>query len=180
MKHKLTIALLVIIITVPTSIYLTRKIKRSFQIDACLDKGCSWNYILEKCDCLDFWTNPTKFYWYSDYDPIKNKEFLVKGDSMNLIKLSPYQLVEILNTRKPECKIELIGITKDTIKIKIINDEYLSERMGSTGAFCYLGETVFTLTENDSINYVNIDMDYGSHASPGVYSRNDFKGLADY
>ncbi len=49
--------------------------------------------------------------------------------------------------------------------------------MGTTGAYCYLGETVFTLTENELIKYVEIEMDSGSHTSPGVYNRNDFKDL---
>jgi hypothetical protein len=90
---------------------------------------------------------------------------------------SPNELIEILNKRDQQPKIEYIDIVSDTILIQIINDEFLTEQMGTTGAHCYLGETVFTLTENDLIRYVEIEMDYGSHASPGIYNRNDFKDL---
>jgi hypothetical protein len=72
---------------------------------------------------------------------------------------------------------EYIDIISDTIIIQIINDGFLTEKMGTTGAYCYLGETVFTLTENDLIKFVKIEMDSGSHASPGIYNRNDFKDL---
>jgi len=179
MKYKLAIILLVILATAYSSYYITKKVKRYFQIDACLDQGCSWNTKLKKCDCIDFRTQPTNYYWHTEYDPIENTEFLVKGELMDSIGSSPFQLVEILNMRESECKIELKNITGDTANIKIINDEYLTERMGSTGAIGYIGETVFTLTEHDLIKFVNIQMEYGSHASPGVYSRNDFKGLTE-
>jgi len=49
--------------------------------------------------------------------------------------------------------------------------------MGTTGTYCYPGETVFILTENDLNRLDKIEMDYGSHASPGVYSRVDFSDL---
>lgn len=178
MKYKLAIIFLVILAVAYSSYYFTKKVKRSFEIDACLDKGCGWNDKLVKCDCLDIQTQPTDYYWHTDYDTTKNTEFLVKGELMDSIKSSPIQLVEFLNNRESESKIEWIEITGDTANIKILNEEYLAERMGSTGAYCYLGETVFTLTEHDSIKYVNIQMEYGSHAGPGVYSRNDFKSLS--
>ncbi|WP_282125350.1 hypothetical protein [Marinifilum flexuosum] len=49
--------------------------------------------------------------------------------------------------------------------------------MGTTGAYCFLGETIFTLTELDSINKVSIEMEVGSHAGPGVYTKDDFYDL---
>jgi hypothetical protein len=49
--------------------------------------------------------------------------------------------------------------------------------MGSTGAICYIAETVFTLTENEAIRFVNIQMNEGSHAIPGTYDRQSFGDL---
>ena len=60
---------------------------------------------------------------------------------MELIGQSPNELIEILNRRNAKSKLEYIEIIKDTIAIRIINDEYLSEQMETSGAHCYLGES---------------------------------------
>ena len=178
MNKKLIIWLLIIggIIAL---IFGTKWINRFFQIDSCLDRGGRWNYELNECE--EFYQiineNLADFYWKSNYDTVNNKEFLIKGRLMDSLGKSPNELIEILNKRNVQPKIEYIDIQSDTIKIQIINDEFLTEQMGTTGAYCYLGETVFTLTENDLIRFVKIEMDYGSHAGPGVYSRVDFADL---
>jgi hypothetical protein len=176
--RKLIIVILIIgiIITLILGIKWT---KQFFQIDSCLDKGGRWNYELNECDeYYDFnKKNLTDFYWNTDYDSVNNNEILIKGKLIDSLGKSPNELIEILNKRNLKPKIEYINSLSDTIQIRIINDEYLTEQMGTTGAYCYLGETVFTLTENELIKYVKIEMDSGSHASPGVYNRNDFKDL---
>ena len=178
MNKKLIIWLLIIggIIAL---IFGAKWINRFFQIDSCLDGGGRWNYELNECE--EFYQinneNLADFYWKSDYDTVNNKEFLIKGRLMDSLGKYPNELIEILNKRNAQPKIEYIDIQSDTIKIQIVNDEFLTEQMGTTGAYCYLGETVFTLTENDLIRFVKIEMDYGSHASPGVYSREDFADL---
>ena len=40
-----------------------------------------------------------------------------------------------------------------------------------------MAETVYTLTENDSIHFVEFEMNIGSHANPGVYSREDYEKI---
>ncbi|PKP32293.1 MAG: hypothetical protein CVT99_06030 [Bacteroidetes bacterium HGW-Bacteroidetes-16] len=178
MNKKLIIWLLIIggIIAL---IFGAKWITRILQIDSCLDRGGRWNYELNECEEFNQINNENlaDFYWKSDYDTVNNKEFLIKGRLMDSLGKSPNELIEILNKRNAQPKIEYIDIQSDTIKIQIVNDEFLTEQMGTTGAYCYLGETVFTLTENDLIRFVKIEMDYGSHASPGVYSRVDFADL---
>lgn len=161
------------------SIFGINKIIRLFQIDSCLDKGGRWNYELNVCEIIEKNSSVpnTSFYWHTEFDTILNIEYLIRGNFLDSISHTPFELIEILNNRKPKCKIEYIDQNRDTIHIRIINDEILSEQMGSTGAFCYLGETVFTLTEIDLIEFVSIDMNYGSHASPGIYQRKEFKEL---
>ena len=122
----------------------------------------------------------TDIHWHVVYDTILNKEYLVKGNLLDSISQSPVELIDILNRRESKCKIEYIDIKEDTISIRIIDEKYLTEQMGSTGAFCYLGETVFTLTEPDLIKFVRIEMEYGSHAGPGLFSRSDFKDLINW
>lgn len=115
--------------------------------------------------------------WRTDFDTITNREFLSRGHLLDSISASPEQFIKILNMRPAKCKIELIGVFGDTVKISIKNAAYLSEQMGSLGAECFMAETVFTLTEIDYVRYVKIEMDTGSHAGPGVFSRVDFERL---
>lgn len=160
-------------------IFGVKWIQRFLQVDSCLDRGGRWNYELNECE--EYYDinkeNLSDFYWKSDYDTACKREILIKGRLVDSLVQSPNELLEILNKRNQQPKIEYIDIISDTIKIKIINDEFLTEQMGTTGAYCYLGETVFTFTEIDLIRFVDIEMDSGSHASPGVYSRSDFKNL---
>jgi hypothetical protein len=177
MKH---IKLFIIVILVTTVIFFGfSRLKRFLEIDSCLDKGGSWNYELKKCEycCETENIEIKKLYWHTEYDSTNNQEFLVKGILIDSCCLNPLQIIDILNKRKTDCKLELSNLTKDTIVVKILNDEFLTERMGSTGAHCYLAETVYTLTNEKNYNYIKIEMEYGSHASPGVYSRKDFKIL---
>lgn len=147
----------------------------SIQKNACIKSGGFWNEELNRCDAAKEINRD--YYWQTEADTVLNREYLVRGIKLDLITGSSKQLIQALNHREPICKIELLSLNKDTIHIRFTNEEVLSEQMGSTGAYCFLGETVFTLTENDSIKYVDIQIEYGSHASPGVYQRSDFQEL---
>lgn len=179
MKKKYYIIGVFVIGIVLISYFGLRWTKHFIQIDSCLDCGGKWNYDLNKCEKnynLDS-VNISDFYWHLDFDTILNKEYLIRGIMLDSISQSPNELIDILNRRKPKCKIEYLDIIGDTIKIRILDDEYLTEQMGTSGADCFMGETIFTLTENNLIKFVRIEMEYGSHAGPGIYSRNDYKKL---
>jgi hypothetical protein len=176
--------LILILLTIGVIILLifgAKWIRRFLQIDSCLERGGRWNYELNECE--EYYNinkeNLSDFYWKSEYDTVQNREILIKGRLVDSLGQSPNELIEILNKRNQQPKIEYIDIISDTIKIQIINDEFLTEQMGTTGAYFYLGETVFTLTESDLIRFVKIEMDSGTHASPGIYDRNDFKDLIE-
>lgn len=177
-KSKILIILSVLIIIV-AAIYGTGKLIRHFQKEACIKKGGTWNAELNRCESVDSVSSAplTDYYWSTAYDSIRNREYLQKGRLLDSITPTVTRLIETLNKRPYECSIEYISQRNDTLDIRILNDEFLTERMGSTGAFCMLGETVYTLTENDSVNYVNIEMNEGSHAGPGIYHRSNFKAL---
>jgi hypothetical protein len=150
-----------------------------FQIDNCLDRGGTWNYKTNECNkYYDInKQNLSEFFWKSDFDTIRNEDVLIKGNKLDSIGQSANELIRILNQRDIEAKIEFANISSDTITIKIINDDYLTEKMGTTGANNYLAETVFSLTENNNYNFVKILMEDGSHASSGIYKRTDFPNI---
>lgn len=178
MKQKSIIILLVITGIILISIYGIIKGINFLKVDSCLDSGGRWNYTLNKCEYIDLESELLNtYYWYSEYDSINNTEILVKGRLVDSIYKNVHGLINILNKRETKCTLEFIDQSKDTVKIKVINDEYLTEQMGTTGALFYIAETVFTLTEDQTINYISLEMNYGSHASPGTYNRNDFKAL---
>ncbi|MFY9152181.1 MAG: hypothetical protein WAO52_09215 [Prolixibacteraceae bacterium] len=168
---KIVIILLIIILSI-IGIYKLILIK---QRNACIKSGGFWNEELNRCEPAE--ENIRDYYWYTEADSVLNREYLVRGEKLAHISGSPEQLIQALNRREPKCKIELISLKNDTIHVRFTNEECLSEQMGSTGAFCFLGETVFTLTENDSIKFVDIRIEFGSHASPGIYQRSDFQEL---
>jgi hypothetical protein len=178
MKSK-TIIPILIITTVLILFFVARYCTRFWEIDSCLDRGGRWNYQSNKCEGLyeiDI-TKLTNYYWSTDFDTLINREYLTKGKMLDSISQSPSELIEILNARKAKSKIEFKEFLKDTLIIQIFESEYLTEQMGTTGAHCYLGETIFTLTENPNIKFVRIEMEAGSHANPGIYSRRNFMDL---
>lgn len=179
MRRKHIVFFILIVGIIGFAIYGIGKMIRYFQIDACLDKGGRWNYELNECETVDtvLVAKDTSFYWHIAADTILHREYLIRGHLIDSVSHSPEELIGALNKREAQCKIEYIDLLNDTLHVTISNDEVLSEQMGSTGAYCYLGETVYTLTEHDSIEWVKIDMEAGSHASPGVYGRGNFKEL---
>jgi hypothetical protein len=122
-------------------------------------------------------TNYSSYIWSTNYDTLRNDEFLTRGEMLDSTIKSPNTLIEILNLRAPACKLKYMETSYDTLTIRILNEEVLSEQMGSTGSLCFLAETIYTLTEIKGITYINIRMNYGSHAGPGVFSRADFKQM---
>ncbi|MBC8006049.1 MAG: hypothetical protein H7X84_11285 [Verrucomicrobia bacterium] len=181
MSKTRILIIIAILVVVLLGIYGINKMIRHFQMEACIKKGGQWNHELNRCEDAepDSSALHTEYYWHTVYDSIQNKEYLNKGKLLDSKASSVPYLIEVLNKRPPECKIEYVDRMNDTLQIRILNDEFLTEQMGSSGSYCFLGETVYTLTEKDSIKFVRIDMKEGSHASPGTYQRSNFKDLVD-
>ena len=126
--------------------------------------------------------------WYSEIGS-KDRDLLIRGEKLDLIKNDINKLIYAINRsdkdpelfRTPEDKepigppkLKLISIEGEVISVEVINDEYLTQRMGSTGAAEFLTTATFTLTEYDNIKFINFIFEEGDHAVPGLYSREDF------
>ena len=97
---------------------------------------------------------------------------IAKIKEVNKDTLTYENLINVINTSYKNIPlIEFSRIANDTIFISIKNPEYLTQQMGSTGAFVFMIITTFTLTELQGITYVSFDFQEGDHASPGTYSR---------
>jgi len=104
-------------------------------------------------------------------------EKLQAPQNIKLDTLSSTRLVELINSNYPDIHLDLVKISHDTIYVKIPDSKKLANDIGDTGAENYLASATFTLTELKGIKFVNITMQPGNHAEPGVYSRDDFKRL---
>ena len=131
--------------------------------------------------------DPT-YRWSADLSQ-PGEDLLVRGQKIDQISGSLDQLIDALNGSEldPESfrsaegeeplgppKLKLIGIEGNQALVEIINARYLTQRMGSTGADAFLAEATFTITEHPGIDMVYFQFEEGDHASPGLYSRENF------
>lgn len=119
---------------------------------------------------------------------VKNNSLLWQVDDEKSLKLqkpkvsgidtmSPENLIRLINSNYDSIHLEYIKTSHDTIYVHIPRSEMLTERIGSTGAEMYMASTTYSLTDLKGIKYVNYDFEEGDHASPGVFSKDDFKRL---
>ena len=127
--------------------------------------------------------------WHVDFNESGYR--LIRGSKLDQIKDDMRQLIAALNqsSDNPEIfctpagreptdppKVKLLGIDDQhhVVNVEIINDEYLTQKMGTTGAEWFLATVTFTLTEYRKIKFVDFVFREGDHAAPGRYSRQDF------
>lgn len=125
---------------------------------------------IEIPDRLGFTFTPDRSpIWIYDH----NKSLPQQNRKVDSDTLQPQVLVDLINSTKggDTVRLELKGISNDTVFLKIHNSEILTQQMGSAGADDYLSTATFTLTELEKVKYVNFDFEVGDHASPGTYSR---------
>jgi hypothetical protein len=87
---------------------------------------------------------------------------------------SPQILLRRLNdlfkqSHLPEAILQ--KIEGDTAFVRIVDDQRLTQQMGTTGATAYLQAVTYTLTSVPSIQFVAFDFEAGDHAVPGRYAR---------
>lgn len=113
--------------------------------------------------------------WISDYDTVKHQFFLKKQRTVDTDSLTAENLVSNINAAWGNVKLVFKKVSNDTLYVSIPDSDFLTERMGSSGAEAYIASTTYNLTELRGIKFVNYDLAEGEHLSPGVYSREDFE-----
>ncbi len=113
------------------------------------------------------------FVWDIDFD---NKTITKSADFSNA-NLSIDSIIKGLNLKYRDIPLKKINLSHDTLYTKILNSEYLAERMGSSGSAYYFAEAVINLTTVPGVNFVKLDFTEGSHASPGIFSRKNYSGF---
>ena len=91
--------------------------------------------------------------------------------------LNEQDIIDALNLKYPQIRIEAISRQGDTAQVKIADATYLTQEMGSAGARAYLAEATYSLTEIEGIAAVDFRFVAGDHAMPGVLTRRSFEGF---
>ena len=91
--------------------------------------------------------------------------------------MTVYHVLALINANEDSIHLEYLKTSHDTIFVHIPHAEYLTERIGSTGAEMFMASTTYSLTAIKGIQYVDYDFVEGDHAAPGVYDRSYFESL---
>lgn len=89
------------------------------------------------------------------------------------------RIVNGLNQKYPEVQLQFLKQSNDTLYVAVPNNEFLGERMGNDGASSWFSDAVLNLTGVPGVTYVNMQMDRRSHASPGVFTKENVKGYEE-
>ncbi len=119
-------------------------------------------------------TDSKLYVWRANPDYTK-----VKNTAAQASILNADSLIKGLNQHYENIYLEKIKQGGDTLYTVIKNSEYLTQRMGSTGAEIYITDVVLNLTSVPGVKYVKVDMEEGDHAGPGVWSAADFKNYKE-
>lgn len=130
------------------------------------------------------------YIWHIEVSSSAKTVALVRGGKIDAIRNDDKKLIAALNgtSKDPETfrvkaglepnappKVKLLTVKNQIASVEVINAEYLTQRMGSSGAQAYLASVTFTLTEDPQIKKVKFIFEEGDHAMPGIYTRQDFK-----
>ena len=115
--------------------------------------------------------------WTIEYESNSKSDKLKKPEDIKIGSLSAVDLINTLNETYADVQLKYEKISNDTIFVKIPDSQILTQQMGSTGAYNYMAVTVFNLTELSQIKFVKFDFQGGDHATPGVFTREDYKLL---
>jgi len=131
--------------------------------------------------------------WYVEYDTGTGKDLLIRGSKLKNIKGDINKTIIALNKTTFEAeasnaqkegvpleppRIRLQSVAEGIAHVEIINAEYLTQRMGTSGAQNYLAAATYSLTETPGVRGVDFIFREGDHAAPGVYTRESFKDYA--
>lgn len=124
-------------------------------------------------DSLLHLKNESLLWQVSDSNGLK----LHKPLSAGIDTMSVNKIIDLINDNFDSIHVEYIKTSNDTVYVHIPHSEMLTDRIGNTGAEIFMASATYSITEAKGIRYVNFNFREGDHASPSVYSRDEFKNL---
>lgn len=113
--------------------------------------------------------------WKAEYNSEHQKLQLKFVKESRVHNLSIQDMIDALNLKHPETKLQKKGMSGDTLLVEIPDASKLTGRSGSAGAESFLAEATFSLTELKGVKAVHYDFTEGDHAISKTYSRKDFE-----
>ncbi len=109
------------------------------------------------------------------YDEDSERLHVEKDPDFDRTALSIDALTQALVSNYPEVPLTVDRVSGDTLYASIVDAQYLTQQMGSTGAQTYLLEVTYAYTELPNIRAVHFAFEEGDHATPGTYTRDRFE-----
>jgi hypothetical protein len=115
--------------------------------------------------------------WIVELNDSSQMMEIKRNPEANLFNLGPQDMVDALNLKYPQIKLEWVKQEGKRAIIKIEDANYLTRELGTEGASAYLAELTYSITELKGIEEIELKFEEGDHACPGVYRREDFKNF---
>ncbi len=113
--------------------------------------------------------------WMAVYNDSTQMMELKKNSAADASNLNVLDILDALNIKYPQIKLEWVKQEGQKIVVKIADADYLTQRMGTTGSQSYLAEATYSLTEIKGISAVHFDFIEGDHARPETLTRESFR-----
>ena len=115
--------------------------------------------------------------WIAVYNDSTQLLEIKKNPRAHPDNLNEQDLIDALNLKYPEIKLERVSNEGNKTIVKIEDSSYLTQEIGSAGARTYLAEATYALTEVNGIESVDFRFKPGDHAMPGILTRKSFENF---
>jgi hypothetical protein len=115
--------------------------------------------------------------WIAAFNDSTQLLEIKKNPVANPDNLNEQDIIDALNLKYPQVKIEAVSREGKKAIVKIVNSVYLTQEMGSAGARAFLAEATYSLTEINGIEAVDFRFKPGDHAMPGILTRRSFENF---
>ena len=116
-------------------------------------------------------------YWHVERGD-KVSYVVIRGTGLDSVQKEIPVLIDSLNASYHKYLPQIVfqSIKPDTVQITLEPERRYTNQLGSYGWLQYLLKIVFTLTEAENINYIDLKIEeLGEHGKPGVFYREYFE-----
>jgi len=113
----------------------------------------------------------TLILWDVDASAASRKKIYRLKDSLTIIQ----PVINGINQTWPEGQLIIDRHNNDTLYVRPADPEWLTEKIGNTGAEQYMSFAAMNLLEVKGVRVVCFDLPQGTHAAPGCWTNEDFR-----
>jgi hypothetical protein len=121
-------------------------------------------------DTARWFETDTLILWDTDASTESRKKIYRLKDSLTIVQ----PVINGINQTWPEGQLMIDSRKDDTLRVRPADPEWLTEKIGNTGAEQYLSFAAMNLLEVKGVRVVCFILPQGSHAAPGCWTNEDF------